>query len=137
MPRSFGIPLQLTILLLVLKAGQALWPQRINQPARPVEVLGLYSQIGNRGTNVLSPIPLTSSVFIEQAAIDFTDGTNLKLSSEFEVKGDGRDSFGLIGKLIARARKTIEAPFLEKPSGLEVSSRLHFHFLNILTTFRC
>ncbi len=123
MTRSFEKILQLAIFFVVLKSGRALWPQlpqRANQPAKPVEILGLYSQIGSRGTNLLSPIPLKSSVSIEQAAIDFTDGTNLKLSSEFEVKGDGRDSFGLVGKLIARARKSIEAPFSDKPTGLEV-----------------
>ncbi len=120
MAPSFG-KLHLAILLIALKSGGAFWQQRANQPAKPVEILGLYSQIGNRGTNVLSPIPRRSSVLIEQAAIDFADGTNLKLSSDFELKGDGRDSFGLVGKLIARARKSIEAPFLERPSGLEVS----------------
>ena len=113
---------RLALLLFCFSGASSFWQTKNgNQLSKPAEYLGRYSQIGNRGTDLLRPISLTSTVGMEQAAIDFSDGTNLRLSSQFELKGNDRDAYNLIGKLIGRARRTVEAPFLQNPSGLEVS----------------
>ena len=109
-------------LLLVCANVQAFWQQRkSNQLSKPASYLGQYSQIGSRGEDVLRPIPLTSTIGMEQASIDFVDGTNLRLSSQFALTDNGMDSYGVVGKLVARARKTVNTPMLENPSGLEVT----------------
>jgi hypothetical protein len=114
--------LGLTLFIFLFVDVSAFWQQQKNgnQVTKPTEYLGRYSSVGNIATELLRPIPHTSMIGMEQAAIDFSDGTNLRLSSQFEIKNNGRDALIMIGKLTARVRKTVETPMLQDPSGLEV-----------------
>ena len=113
--------LRLICSLLFASTTLAFWqsPAPRQQQRNQHAVIGQFSQIGQHSADLLRPIPLTSTVVLEQADIDFKDGSNLKLSSAFEFRG-GFDSFRILGKLIAKARKTIQLPMFDEASGLEV-----------------